>query len=159
MPDERIFTGDLRGHNFAGEQLAGAIFCEADLYRASFPGAVLEGASFINCFAAEANFAKAHCAGLQARQCNFYRANFSGATLTDALLWNCTLAGADLRGALLRNLTLTLNCDSFEETQLDVAASAELAYLFARARSPHRAGWLDVVGERDLARLERIFAL
>ena len=137
--------------------LAGAIFDGADLYRAKFDGASLSGASFVNCFAAEASFQQAECANLQAIKTNFYRASFNGADLSDALLWSCVLASADLRGARLRRLTLTFDCNSFEELRLDRSASAELAYLFGRARTPHRQGWLDIVGERDLARLAQIF--
>ena len=151
------FTGDQRGLDFSGKELAGAEFEAADLYRASFTGANLSGASFVNCFAAEADFQLADCSRLRAVQSNFYRSNFDGADLSDALLWNCVLAGADLRNASLRRVTLTLDCNSFEEIRLDRAASAELAYLFGRARTPHRSGWLKVIGERDLARLARIF--
>lgn len=158
MRIEQSLTGDFRGKDFSGQDLRGALFFKADLYRASFAGAHLEGSVLIDCFAAESNFSQARCSTLRARQCNFYRAEFSGADLTEALLWNCTLSGADLRGAQLRRLTLTLDCNSFEETQLDRAASAELAYLFARAQSPHRQNWLGVIGEGDRARLEHVFA-
>jgi uncharacterized protein YjbI with pentapeptide repeats len=151
------FAEDQRGRDFSKMDLAGAVFEAADLYRASFAGANLTGASFVNCFAAEANFQQANCAQLRAIQSNFYRACFGGADLSAALLWNCVLAGADLRGATLRRVTFTLDCNSFEEIRLDRTASAELAYLFGRARTPHRQGWLNVIGERDLARLTRIF--
>lgn len=157
MPIERL-TGDFRGHDFSGQDLRGALLFKADLYRTSFAGAHLAGAVLIDCFASEVNFTQARCANVRARQCNFYRACFAGADLTEALLWDCTLAGADLRGAKLRRLTLTLDCNSFEGTQLDRAASAELAYLFARAQSPHRQTWLNVIGEPDRARLEQVFA-
>jgi uncharacterized protein YjbI with pentapeptide repeats len=149
--------GDQRGRDFSGKDLAGVVVEAADLYRASFDGANLTSATFLNCFAAEASFKQANCAYLRATKTNFYRASFNGTDLSDALLWNCVLAGADLRGAALRRLTLTLDCNSFEELRLGRSASAELAYLFGRARSPHRQGWLDVLGERDLARLKHIF--
>jgi len=151
------FQGDLRGRHFSGRDFSGAVFEAADLYRANFAGTNLEGARFTNCYAAEAVFEKTNCARLIATKTNFYRANFHGADLSDVLLWSCVLAGADLRGATLRRATLTLDCNSFEELRLDRSASVELAYLFGRARSPHRQGWLDIVGERDLARLERVF--
>ena len=137
--------------------LAGLVFEGADLYRASFAGANLTGASFLDCFAAEADFGHADCAQIRAIRSNFYRSNFGGADLSEALLLNCVFAAADLRGADLRRVTLTLDCNSFEEIRLDRSASAELAYLFARARTPHRAGWLNIIGERDLARLARVF--
>ena len=137
--------------------MTGRVFEGADFYRVSFDGANLSGAVFVNCFAAEASFKQAHCANLQAIKTNFYRSDFSGAELSDALLWNCVLAGADLRGATLRRVTITLDCNSYEELRLDRSASAELAYLFGRARTPHRKGWLDVLGEHDLARLARVF--
>lgn len=137
--------------------LAGTVFEGADLYRASFDGANLPGATFLNCFAAEASFKQANCAHLRAIKTNFYRAGFNGTDLSDALLWTCVLSGADLRGAKLHRLTLTLDCNSFEELQLERSASAELAYLFGRARTPHRQGWLKVIGERDLARLVHVF--
>ena len=137
--------------------LAGIVFEGADLYRASFAGANLTGASFLDCFAAEADFRHADCPQICAIRSNFYRSNFGGADLSEALLLNCVFAAADLRGANLRRVTLTLDCNSFEEIRLDRSASAELAFLFARARTPHRAGWLNIIGERDLARLARVF--
>ncbi len=148
---------DLRGKDFSGMNLAGTVFEGADLYRASFDGANLTGVTFLNCFAAEASFKQANCAHLHATKTNFYRASFRNADLSDALLWSCVLAGADLRGAKLRRLTVTLDCNSFEELRLDRSSSAELAYLFGRARTPHRQGWLEIVGERDLSRLAQVF--
>jgi uncharacterized protein YjbI with pentapeptide repeats len=148
---------DLRRKNFSGQNLAEMTFHGTDLYQANFDGADLSGASFVNCFVAEASFQHADCTNLQATRTNFYRANFRGANLSEALLWNCVLAGADLRDATLRRVTLTLDCNSFEEIRMDRTASAELAYLFGRARTPHRAGWLRVIDDRDLARLARIF--
>lgn len=151
------FTGDQRGLDFSEMDLAETLFDGADLYRASFAGADLTGALFVSCFAAETDFQRANCSRLRAVHSNFYRADFRGADLSDALLWNCVLAGADLRSASLRRVTLTLDCNSFEEIHMDRTTSAELAYLFGRARTPHRAGWLNVIGERDLARLARLF--
>ncbi|MBI3405931.1 MAG: pentapeptide repeat-containing protein [Acidobacteria bacterium] len=156
FPDQ-LLTGCFRCCDFSGQDLRGALFQDADLYRASFSHSYLEGATFINCFAAEANFEQAHCAEMRARHSNFYLASFRLANLSEALLWDCVLASADLRGAILRRLTLTLDCNSFEETRLDRAASAQLAYLFGRARSPHRQGWLDIIGDGDLVRLDRVF--
>jgi len=153
-----VLTGDLRRKDFSDQDLARVHFRDADLYQASFAGSNLEAAVFENCFAAEATFQKANCAGLCALHTNFYRASFAGANLRNALLRNCVLAGADLRAADLRRVSLTLDCNSFEELQIDCATSAELAYLFGRARSPHRQRWLDVVGDRHLPRLEHIFA-
>lgn len=155
---ESEFGGDLRARDFAGCELAGAVFRDADLYRVSFAGANLEGASFTSCFAAEASFEKARCAGLQAMCTSFYRASFRAADLTDALLWKCVLADGDFRGASVKRLTLTLDCNSFENIQLDRATSAELAYLFGRARSPLTQRWLDILGDRNLVWLERMFA-
>jgi uncharacterized protein YjbI with pentapeptide repeats len=152
------FTGDLRKKDFSGQDLTGALFRDADLCQALFAGANLEDAFFLNCFAAESSFEKANCTRLQAAESNFYRADFRGAALTEALLWRCVLAGADLRGADLRHLTVTLDCSSFEEVRLDGAAGSELAYLFTRARSPQRDRWLDLLDESDRAWLERVFA-
>jgi len=152
------FSGDQRGRSFAACELSGAVFRDADLYRVSLADANLENATFVNCFAAEASFENARCAGLQAVRTSFYRAGFRGADLTDALLWKCVLAGGDFRGARMKRLTLTLDCNSFEGVQLDRATSAELAYLFGRPHSPHGKRWLDILGERDLIWLERVFA-
>jgi uncharacterized protein YjbI with pentapeptide repeats len=152
------FTGTLREKDFSGRDLSGAVFHRADLYRARFDGAQLAGASFQGCFAAETSFRGSRCAGLRAVQTNFYRACFQGADLDGALLWNCVLAGANLRGSRLKRLTVTLDCNSFEQVELDSAASAELAYLFGRARSPLARRWLEILGERNLSWLDRIFA-
>jgi uncharacterized protein YjbI with pentapeptide repeats len=152
------FTGDLRKKDFSGQVLSGALFRDADLCGATFGGANLEDAFFLNCFAAESIFEKANCTRMQAAESNFYRSNFRDANLTEAAFWRSVLAGADLRGAKLKHLTLTLDCNSFEEVRLDRAAGAELVYLFSRARSPQRDRWLDVLGKRDLEWLERVFA-
>lgn len=148
---------DLRGKDYSGANLAGIVFEGADLYRTTFDGANLSGASFVNCFVAEASFQQADCSNLQAIHTNFYRANFGGADLSDALLKDCVLAAADLRGARLRRVTLTLDCNSFEELRLDHSACAELAYLFGRAKSPHRHRWLALLPGRRQAQLARVF--
>ena len=158
MPNEQTLTGDFRARNFRDADLRRAVFRKADLYRVSFAGADLRGAIFDDCFAAEADFTNAKCGGMQAVKSNFFQAKFTGADLSGSLLRECVLASADLRGANLRGITITLNCDSFEGATLDGAASAQLAYLFTRANSPHRERWLDLLNTRDLRRLERIFA-
>lgn len=152
-----VLTGDLRHRDFAGQDLQGTVFERADLYRARFDGANLAEATFAGCFAAEATLERTNCRALLAAGSNFYRASFRSADLTDALLWDCVLAGADLRGATLKHITLTLDCNSFEEVRLSRTASAKLAYLFGRARSPHQPRWLDVIGEHDLVWLDRLF--
>lgn len=151
-------SGELREQDFSGMDLRGVVFRRADLYRCCFACADLAGAVFDHCFAAEADFSTANCPELQAHETSFYRANFTGANLREALLWRCVLAGADLRGADLKQVTVTLDCNSFEEVLLDRAASVELAYLFGRARTRHRLAWLEVIGPRDLAWLARVFA-
>jgi len=148
------FTGDLRGRDFTGQDLFGAVFRDADLYQARFTGARLERATFHNCFIAEAAFDEIRGANLQAIGCSFYRASFRAADLTGALLWKCVLAGADFSGARLKGLTVTLDCNSFEGVTLDRIASAELAYLFSHALTPHRRQWLALVGQRYAARLD-----
>lgn len=150
-------TGNLRRRDFGRQDLSGAVFRNADLFQAQFDGANLSGAAFAGCFAAEASFQGARCCRLQATGTNFYRSCFRGADLSDSLFQDCVLAGADLRETALRRITLTLDCNSFEEIHLSRSASAKLAYLFGRARSPHRQGWLDVIGDRDLLVLERLF--
>lgn len=156
-PSEMMLTGNLRKRDFSGQDLTDTIFHDADLYQARFAGTRLEGVAFAGCFVAEATFEGAQCRGLHAAGSNFYRSNFQSADLTSALFWNCVLAGADFRGATLHRITLTLECNSFEEIRLSRTDSAKLAYLFGRTRSPHREGWLDVVGKRDAALLERLF--
>lgn len=149
------FTGDLRERDFSGQDLFGAVFRDADLYHARFTGARLERATFHNCFLAEGAFDNIRGANLQAIGCSFYRADFRGADLAGALLWRCVLAGADFTGARLKGLTVTLDCNSFEGVTLDGVASAELAYLFSHARTPHRDQWLALVGNHNAARLDR----
>jgi uncharacterized protein YjbI with pentapeptide repeats len=151
------FIGNLRKRDFSGQDLAGAIFRDADLLQARFSGARLNRAVFAGCFAAEAVFDQSDCTNLQATGSNFYRSSFRAANLTDSLFWDCVLAGADLREATLKRITLTLDCNSFEELRLSRTASAKLAYLFSRARTPHRQKWLDVIGDHDLVLLDRLF--
>jgi uncharacterized protein YjbI with pentapeptide repeats len=150
------FSGDFRGRDFSGQDLCGTIFKRADLSRACFRGACLADAVFLDCFAAEACFDVADCSGLEAKRTNFYRASFRRADLDSALFRECVLAGADFRDAALRKLTLTLDCNSFEEVLLDRASSVRLAYLFGRLRSPHRTGWTKLLGPRERAWLERL---
>jgi uncharacterized protein YjbI with pentapeptide repeats len=150
-------TGNLRKRDFSGHDLAGVVFRDADLFQARFDGARLVRAVFAGCFAAEATFDRADCTKLRATGANFYRSSFRDADLTDSLFWDCVLAGADLREAKLHRITLTLDCNSFEELRLGRTASAKLAYLFGRARTPHRQGWIDIIGDHDLVLLERLF--
>jgi uncharacterized protein YjbI with pentapeptide repeats len=152
-----ILSDDQRGKDFSGLDLSGALFENADLYRSKFVGSNLAGARFCNCFAAEADFTRTGCRGMRAEKTNFYRAAFRGADLEQAVFQECVLAGADLRAANLRRLTLTLDCDAFEEVQLGRFAGAALAYLFGRAHSPQRQRWLEVAGEEDLSRVQRVF--
>lgn len=151
------FTGNLRKHDFSGQDLCGAVFRKADLFQARFDGAQLRRAVFAGCFAAEASFQGADGSRLQATGCNFYRGCFREADLSDALFWDCVLAGADLRDARVQRITLTLDCNSFEELRLSRTASAKLAYLFGRARTPHRQGWTGIIGDHDLLLLQRLF--
>lgn len=152
------FTGDLRGMDFSGSDLSGVLFREADLYQASFVESNLAGATFLNSFAPEASFQRANCQRLRGVGTNFYRSDFRCADLQQALLWECVLVGCDLRGAALNRLTLTLDCNTFEETRIDAGAGARLGYLFARAHSPQQQRWLELLGERERARLSRVFA-
>lgn len=152
------FTGNLQKQAFARQDLRGARFRDADLRGAQFDGALLNAAIFENCFAAEATFAGAQCGQMRARASSFYLADFRNADLRGAVLEQCVFAGADLRGARLTGITLTLDCNTFEEARIDRATSAELAYLFARAQSPHRERWLELIGERDRAWLESVFS-
>lgn len=151
------FTGNLRKHDFSGQDLRGAVFREADLFQARFDGAQLNRAVFAGCFAAEASFTGADCSRLQATGSNFYRSCFREVDLSDSLFWDCVLAGADLRDARVQRITLTLDCNSMEEIRLSRTASTKLAYLFGRARTPHRQKWLDIIGSHDLVLLERLF--
>ncbi|HWQ03178.1 MAG TPA: pentapeptide repeat-containing protein [Candidatus Nitrosotenuis sp.] len=152
-----IFPAALRHRDFSGCDLTGKVFCEADLSSASFERANLEGARFLRCYAAEANFRHANCRGLHAEESNFYRADFRHAELADAVLLKCVLAAADFTGAHLRRLSVTLDCNTFEDVRLGREAGLELAYLFGRARSPQQNEWRRIIGERDCARLARMF--
>jgi uncharacterized protein YjbI with pentapeptide repeats len=153
-----VFPEVSRSRDFSGRDLRGRIFRKADLSGASFECANLEGVRFIRCHAAEANFRSANCRNLRAEQTNFYRADFRCADLAGAMLLQCVLAAADLRDAHLRRMTVTLDCNTFEDVRLGREAVLELAYLFGRARSPLQVEWRNVIGERELARLARIFS-
>jgi len=151
------YSGNLRDKDFSGCDLSGCLFHNADLYRVSFRGAVLRGAEFRNCFAAEAIFDEAQGMGLRALDTNFFRTSFRRARLRDALFWRCVLASADFRGAALRGVTLTLDCNSFEGARLSRAAAAALGFLLSRADSPQRDAWCGVLSPRELQRLETSF--
>ncbi len=152
------FTGDLSGRIMSGQDLTGIIFRDADLRGARFDETLLRGAVFENCHAAEASFARSDCQQMRARAGSFYRASFQGTDLRDAVFERCVLAGADLRGAHLTGITVTLDCNSFEGVRIGRAASAELAFLFSRMQSPLRERWLELLGERDRAWLEGVFS-
>ncbi len=151
-------TGNLRGRDFSGQDLAGVVFRGADLYRADFRHARLQGASFVDCFAAEAWFTRAEMADVRALRSSFYGADFTEAILRDSVFQQCVLAGADLRGAVLDRLTATLDCNSFEKVKLDRAQGAKLAFLISRPESPQREKLLAAVAARDRAWLESVFA-
>ncbi len=156
--NENECQGDLRGADFSGRDLSGVIFSQADLYEASFRGARLEGAQFVNCTAERANFEQARCRAMQAQNTNFYGAKFAQANLTDTVLRYCVLAGADLQGAILDRITITLDCNSFERVVLDRETATRLAFLIAQAASPLRQRMRAALGERECERLESFFA-
>ncbi len=152
------YSGDLRGRDFSDQNLAGARFENANLFQADFRKSCLAGATFKKCFAAEARFENAKGQDLFAESCNFFGSRFCQADLRDATFRKCVLAGTDFSGAILDRLTLTLDCNSFENAKLDQTQGAMLAFLICRADIPQRRKLLDAFNGRERAWLEKMFA-
>lgn len=88
----------LEGEDFRGRELSNARFRNAKLMQANFEGADLTGA----------NFTDANCWGANFKDAKLYKATFQRAVLT-----GCNFEGADLR-----NVTITLTCDTFDKIKL-----------------------------------------
>ncbi|WP_077543891.1 pentapeptide repeat-containing protein [Rodentibacter genomosp. 2] len=79
----------LKGKDYSGQSLVGAVFTNSDLSHANFSNANLQGADFTN---------------TQLKGANFNHANLKGANLTNANLEDADLSHANLKGATRVNI-------------------------------------------------------
>jgi len=93
---------------FSGQRLSRCDFSGQDLQNADFRGAVLTEANFTGADLSFANFEGANCWGACFKDANLRRTNFRDAVL----------ANVDLRARNCFGITLTLSCDSVDETKV-----------------------------------------
>jgi hypothetical protein len=96
-----VFVDDLRGISLNGAELRRANFSYAYLQGADLFGAILQGADLT-----EANLDSANLRGTDLTGARFVRANLAGATFESAKMPDVDLAGADLRNANLSSATM-----------------------------------------------------
>ncbi len=106
---KRFVASDLRGHDFRGQDLSGAIFTASDLRGALFTNANLEGAVFTGC-----DLRGAHLSGANLKGARFEGDDMRGTALTNSCLVNAKIVGndldqADFTGAVLVGAQLVSN--------------------------------------------------
>ncbi len=133
---EHDFSGqDLQGANFAravltkanfkGANLTGADFTEATLTWADFTGAKLNGATLKEVDAANATFSGTDLSGADLSAAELSRANFAGSDLSKANLLRATLKEATLSGAKLREASLIeAKLDKTDLSQADLGGAS-----------------------------------
>jgi hypothetical protein len=104
--DRRFQVNDER--RYANKPLQRADFSKMDLANADFRNARLQEADFTESDLSRADFTDA----------NLWGACFRKAKLYKAILKRANLAKCDFEGADLRDITITLNCDTFEDLKL-----------------------------------------
>jgi uncharacterized protein YjbI with pentapeptide repeats len=91
----------LPGAEFVKARLSLAYFGGADLSRARFDEAVLDGATLQKCLLVQASFHRAHARGARFLGCDLSEANFRGADLLQGALAKSLCAHTDFSGANL----------------------------------------------------------
>ena len=102
---------NLRGFNFEGADLEGAILARANLFGANFKGAILRRTKLEGAILDKANFEgamlfEANFAGADLRRTNFKGAILDKADFEGAMLFEANFAGADLRRANFKGAIL-----------------------------------------------------
>ncbi len=140
--------------DFAGQQLSFTDFSSQNLSGADFSGAVLVKCNFDNSDLSHANFEKANCAGASFRQTRLYYTNFKDANLQLSIQEPRDIFGT----------TLTLNCLTFDQMQMNTNGVIVVLYFLLLAKLPDsireklKKLIIDEVGEAKFTTLERAFA-
>lgn len=114
------------GKHYANLKLRGTVFAGRDLANADFRGAELIECDFTGCNLSCAKFMGANCWGANFTHARLYKANF-----TQAILSRANFNAADVRG-----ITVTLNCDTFENIQLPKKWMNALLFMVSLADIP-----------------------
>lgn len=102
------FEKNIDGKHHANRILAGMDFSKRNLANGDFRGAKLMECNFDYADCTGTNFTDANCYGATFRGTKLYKANFTRTNLATAIM-----DGADMRG-----VTVTLQCDTFDNLQI-----------------------------------------
>lgn len=136
------------GKHFANKKLRGKNFSKRNLANADFRGAELIEAIFDDCDLTCAKFNGANCWGASFKRAKCYKANFTQTITTHA----------DFDAADMRAVTLTLNCDTFENVKLSKKWLGGLLFLIAIADIPveTQKQIAAIIGEEEFKRWQTI---
>lgn len=130
------------GKHYANAKLQGHDFSNRDLTNADFRGAELMETNFEGSDCTCAKFNGANCWGANFRRTKLYKANFT----------QTILARANFEAADLRQITITLGCDTFESVKLPQKWLGGLLFLISIADIPvdMQKGLAALIGEDAL---------
>jgi uncharacterized protein YjbI with pentapeptide repeats len=110
---------DLKGRDFAGQDLTGGVFVSAEMRGVNFSGANLTNAMLTMGVLLKTNLAGANLTGALADRATFDEADltnaiFTEATLTRSRFYGAKITGADFTDALIDRAQVKLLCDRAE---------------------------------------------
>lgn len=112
---------DLKGRDFAGQDLTGGVFVSAEMRGVNFSGANLTNAMLTMGVLLKTNLAGANLTGALADRATFDEADLTNAILTEATLtrsrfYGAKVTGADFTDALIDRAQVKLLCERAEGT-------------------------------------------
>jgi len=137
------------GKHYDNKRLEGADFSNRDLSNASFRNAYLVEANFENAILVGVNFTDANLWGAKFKGARLYKTNFTRANVTKA----------DVSQAIdLRNVTITLDCQTFEGVKLGKKWLNGWLFLLSMADIPEdvKLRLKDIIGPEQYDMLHRI---
>jgi uncharacterized protein YjbI with pentapeptide repeats len=110
---------DLKGRNFAGQNLTGGVFVSAEMRGVDFSGANMTNAMLTMGVLLKSNLAGANLTGALADRATFDEADLTNAILTEATLtrsrfYGAKITGADFTDALIDRAQAKLLCEYAE---------------------------------------------
>ena len=112
---------DLKGRDFAGQDLTGGVFVSAEMRGVNFSGANLTNAMLTMGVLLKTNLSGANLTGALADRATFDEADLTNAILTEATLtrsrfYGAKITGADFTDALIDRAQAKLLCETAEGT-------------------------------------------
>lgn len=99
-------NGELKSHNFAGQDLRASDFANANLEQANFSGADLRGCIFSASIMQEVNLSHANLTGAMLDSVQFTKADLRDAVFEDTILLRSTFIDSQITGTDFSNAIL-----------------------------------------------------